>query len=368
MRIGISFLSFGKDIFAGIENSLYNLALGLAANEASVHVYSGRLSGNEDVIDGITVYRSDLLPSSLPDGDDTVRKSLSEKKSEISRELAEFVYGRDIDFLYVCDPLWGVAQLTEAWNLVKIPMLLSLHVLNTREMLRDSERSPFRIYTAVSDTLRSQVLEYASLRPFFTIPNSVDTHRFRPLGSHSGSRIVFCNARISPEKGIINLVSSFPTVLKALPDAELWLCAGESSFGDQRSHLREVRSVVEGLGIASHVQFLPKLAWDEIPEVTREAGVVVLPSYRETFGLAALEGMACGKAVIASRIGNLPALIQGAGVLVDPGESLQLAEAIISILCDAERQARLGDAGVQRAQLFSNKRVAADLLRLMITC
>lgn len=131
MRIGISFLSFGKDIFAGMENSLYNLALGLIGLGASVHVYSGYLSGSEDMVDAIEVHRSAFLPSSLPEGDITVRCWLLRNKSEILSELAWFISEHRIDFLYVCDPLWGIVQLTEAWDVINCPMLLSLRVLNT---------------------------------------------------------------------------------------------------------------------------------------------------------------------------------------------------------------------------------------------
>jgi iron(II)-dependent oxidoreductase len=363
MRIGISFLSFGKDVFAGIENSLYNLALGLRHNGASVHIFSSGLSGSEASVDGIPVHRSSLLPSTLPNGDETVRAALATNREAIRTEMAAFVRERAIDVLYVCDPLWGIAQETAAWEVFDCPMLLSLRVLNTADLLTNAKRSPFRLYTAVSASLKEQVLHYVELSPMAVIPNSINVQHFQPYGNATSTLIVFCNSRISPEKGVIDLVLSFPKVVQSVQGAELWLCAGAFPFGDPGKSLRAVQNAVADLRLQHCVRFLPKLRWCDIPSVIHQAAVVVLPSHSETFGRGALEGMACGKPVVATRVGNLPSLVGDAGILVPPESPDCLSEAIITLLKDTELRTTLGSRGVDRATPFSNERIAAELLR-----
>lgn len=364
MRIGICFLSVGIDIFAGIENSLYNLAKGLVSAGASVHFYSGLLSGTETTLDGIPVFRSCLLPSKLPMGDDTVRAALSERKDEIREEIGEFVDQRQLDVLYVCDPLWGVAQNVEAWKKVSVPMILSLRVLNTIDLLHAAYSAPFRLYTAVSDSLREEVLQHVMLSPFITLPNSVDTESFCPREPSTDSRIILCNARISPEKGILDLVRSFPAVLAVYPDAELWLCSGDFPFGDRREYLHQVDMAITSLSISPSIRFLPKLEWSGIPDMIRQARVVVVPSLRETFGRAALEAMACGIPVVSTRAGNLPDLLAGAGVLTDAVSPDQLSSAIINVLENDTLYQSMRQRGLEQAQLYSNTRIAKMLISL----
>jgi glycosyltransferase involved in cell wall biosynthesis len=81
----------------------------------------------------------------------------------------------------------------------------------------------------------------------------------------------------------------------------------------------------------------------------RGAATLVLPSSHEGFGLTALEAMACGTAVVASRAGNLADLVEGAGLLVPPRDEAALAAAIATIVDNAELRRRLGQAGPGRA-------------------
>jgi glycosyltransferase involved in cell wall biosynthesis len=90
----------------------------------------------------------------------------------------------------------------------------------------------------------------------------------------------------------------------------------------------------------------------------RGAAAVVLPSLHEGFGLPALEAMACGAPLVASRAGNLPGLVGEAGVLVEPGDPAGLAQALRAVLDDAALAARLREAGPRRAEPYSWRRTA----------
>jgi glycosyltransferase involved in cell wall biosynthesis len=267
--------------------------------------------------------------------------------------------------LFVCDPLWGVVLLTEAWRTIDCPLLLSLRVLNTPDLLRRAAQAPFWLYTAVSDSLRRDVRQHEDLKPFEVLPNSVDSQRNQPAELPEGGTIVFCNARISPEKGVLDLVQSFPAVMRTVAKAELWLCGGDSPFGAPSAYRQRVLQAIDDLGIGHCVRILPKLRWDEIPATIHAARVVVLPSHAETFGRAALEAMACGRPLVVTNVGNLPWLVQDAGKVVDAGDPVQLAAAITASLLDDEQARRMRLLGIARAADFTNERVAARLLELL---
>jgi glycosyltransferase involved in cell wall biosynthesis len=365
-RIGIFFLSFGENIFAGIENSLYNLALGLINHGVEVHVYTGFLSGDDDRIGQISIYRSRLLPDTLPEGDDTVRRSLLANRLEIIDEIVEFVRNRRITHLFVCDPLWGIIQPTKAWKQINLPIILSLHVLNRTDLLTEALQVPYVFYRVVSDSLKQQILAQVKLERLITIPNSIDLSRFYPDPNGlplSGPPVIFCNARIAPEKGIIFLVQSFAPILKRFPDAELWLCGGEFPFDDQVNYPSQIRETIRALGIQENIRILPKLEWVKIPEIIRRSHLVVIPSLRETFGRGALEAMACGKPVVVSNVDNFPHLVQDAGLLVAPESRSDIELAIIRLITDETLSNALGRRGVQLAAQYSNEVIAGTLLR-----
>lgn len=98
----------------------------------------------------------------------------------------------------------------------------------------------------------------------------------------------------------------------------------------------------------------------------RGAACAVVPSLHEGFGLPALEAMACGAPLVATRAGNLPALVGEAGVLVEPGSADALLEGVRAVLGDGALAARLRAAGPVRAAGFSWRRTAemtADVYR-----
>ncbi len=133
--------------------------------------------------------------------------------------------------------------------------------------------------------------------------------------------------------------------LARLPDPRLVvLVAGD---GSQRNAL-QARAERHGLG--ARVRFLGRV--DDVAAVLAAADVAVMPSRQEGLGVAALEAMATGLPVIASRIGGLPeAVVDGeTGCLVPPGDVAALAAAIAGLAADPERARRLGAAGQARVQ------------------
>ena len=111
------------------------------------------------------------------------------------------------------------------------------------------------------------------------------------------------------------------------------------------------------LGVEKDVRFLGKL--DSTAELLRSSDLFLLPSQTESFGLAALEAMACGVPVIASRVGGVPELVVHGetGALAPVGAVDTMASAALQLLCDPERAHAAREAAVRRAAQFTADRI-----------
>jgi glycosyltransferase involved in cell wall biosynthesis len=138
----------------------------------------------------------------------------------------------------------------------------------------------------------------------------------------------------------------------------LWI-AGE---GPERSALE---SRAAALGVAARVRFLGRR--EDKADLLAACDLLVLPSRREGLGVAALEAMACGRAVVASRVGGLADAVvhERTGLLVAPEDPDALAAALARLTRDAGLRARLGAAGPGRiAEGFSAAQMCDAYARL----
>jgi N-acetyl-alpha-D-glucosaminyl L-malate synthase BshA len=109
------------------------------------------------------------------------------------------------------------------------------------------------------------------------------------------------------------------------------------------------RELVEGLGLTDRVRFVGVV--DEVAPLLAEADLLLLPSETESFGLVALEAMASGVPVIASRVGGLPEVVEHgvSGFLEPVGDVDAMADRALAILSDCATRNRFGRAGRERA-------------------
>jgi alpha-1,3-rhamnosyl/mannosyltransferase len=112
-------------------------------------------------------------------------------------------------------------------------------------------------------------------------------------------------------------------------------------------------SRVEGSRHAGRIRLAGFVADDKLATLYRGADALLFPSRYEGFGLPALEAMALGTPVVAARAGALPEVVGDAGILVDPDDPDALATALLELLADADRRARLRAAGLRRAGGFT---------------
>jgi glycosyltransferase involved in cell wall biosynthesis len=176
------------------------------------------------------------------------------------------------------------------------------------------------------------------------------------LGLEPDVPIVFASGRAMPYKGIAILIEAAAR-LEAAGYQHVHM-----AFAGDGPKLPEFRRQAEGLGLR-RFHFLGKRG--DVPDLIRSAAITVVPStWAESFGLTVVEGMAAGTAVIASRVGGIPELIQDGenGLLVPPGDPEALASALRRLLDDPALRTRLGRRAREEAHArFSIERTAAEL-------
>jgi glycosyltransferase involved in cell wall biosynthesis len=129
-------------------------------------------------------------------------------------------------------------------------------------------------------------------------------------------------------------------------------------IGDFATEVDKLRQIADSLGLASRVRFVGERR--DVSRLLASADIAVLASDREGSPLAVLEYMAAGCAIVATRVGGIPAILRDGveGVLVDPGQANQLAETIGELAQDATRRAELGRAArARQADDFSLRAV-----------
>ncbi len=228
---------------------------------------------------------------------------------------------------------------------------------------------------AVSAGMRADILATYPAVPadrVHVIHNGIDTREYTPdpgtdvlerYGVDADRPSVVFVGRITRQKGLQVLLRAAAQLAEA---AQLVLCAGQPDTADLAA---EVTDLVTGLqarrsGVVWLSGMLPKR---EIIQLLTHATVFACPSLYEPLGIVNLEAMACGAAVVASRVGGIPEVVTDGdtGLLVPPGDPAALAGALNALVSDQDRAAAMGRKGRERAVAdFSWPAIAAQTAAL----
>jgi N-acetyl-alpha-D-glucosaminyl L-malate synthase BshA len=248
-----------------------------------------------------------------------------------------------------------------------IPVVTTLHGTDITIVGQDPSFAPVVNYsinesdgvTAVSDYLRQETLAHFDVqKDIEVIPNFVDMNRFRRTNKEHFKRALCPNG----EKVLVH-VSNFRPVKRAPEVVEVFHRLREEGLavklllvGDGPDRV-PAEHLARRLGVYEDVRFLGKQ--EPVEEILSIADVFLIPSGSETFGLAALEAMACGVPVVASDIGGLPELVVDGktGFLCPLGDVDAFTERTRQLVTDDALHMRMAEAARGRANVFEVDRI-----------
>jgi len=190
------------------------------------------------------------------------------------------------------------------------------------------------------------------------IPCGVDTNLFMPgdqaaaraaLGLDDRPRLLYVG-RLAPIKGLETLLDAMARLRAAGSRVHLSIVGGDADE-PVNGHEGELRARLARLDLGGTVTFVGAQPQERLRAWYVAADATVLPSHYESFGMVALEAMACGIPVVASRVGGLQTTVRDGvtGLLVPESDPVALAGALDGLLADADLRYRLGREGVQWA-------------------
>ena len=155
---------------------------------------------------------------------------------------------------------------------------------------------------------------------------------------HLHGRVLLYTGRLAMNKHLESVIRLLPELVKEFPDLTF------AAVGEDHGQLAAWRELSHKLGVERHVFFLGHLSRGELVEAYRACDAYVLPSDYESFGIVLLEAMACGKPVVATRVGGTSDIVtdRETGLLVPFGDDAALKQALLSVLGDEALRRALG--------------------------
>jgi D-inositol-3-phosphate glycosyltransferase len=326
-------------------------------------------------------------------------------KPDLINYLPEFVSGiqkfateKGIRYDLIHSHYWlsGIAgeALKKSWHVPLVHMFHTLGLMKNRvarspeemegDYRIDGER---RVLRAADRIIAATPAELAQLQFLYQtdehkvtiIPPGVDTSRFYPIPSDearaaigvppSGCMILYVG-RIEPLKGVDTLIRAMSIMhqtgaLRECPQG-LMIIGGDpqASPDEMNAEMARLQALCRELGMEDIILFLGKRDQDFLPYYYSAAEVLVMPSHYESFGMVALEAMACGTPVVASQVGGLAFLVQDGitGYVVPDGDPQALADRLIYLIREPQLRRKMGEQAAAYAQEYAWDQIANRIL------
>lgn len=328
-------------------------------------------------------------------------------KEELASHIPEFADGiltfareKSLKYDLIHSHYWmsGIASidLQKEWRVPIISMFHSLQKLKNQiarsaeeregQYRIDGEERVIRHSTCIvtatpAEEQQLTTLYHADPQRLYSIPPGVDTSHFYPIpgdeakavvGIPEKDRMLLFVGRIEPLKGVDTLVRAIAHmrklgVLGKCPHY-LAIIGGEPDVSPENmdAEMKRLQELCHTLGIGDLVLFLGKRDQNLLPYYYSAAEVVIMPSHYESFGMVALEAMACGTPVVASQVGGLAYLVQDnvTGVLIPDGDPIALGETLTRLIRNDDLREQLGDQANEYAQAYSWEIIAEKMKKL----
>jgi len=325
-------------------------------------------------------------------------------KRELARHIPQFVTGiqsfieeKGIHYDLIHSHYWmsGVAAGSLSDNWAGIPILQMFHTLgemkNRVARSEDEREGSYRldgerqVIKRVNRIIAATPAEKAQLEWLYKanpekitiIPPGVDTSHFYPIppdearqfiGLASDARLILFVGRIEPLKGIETLIRAVACLrLKDLREpVQLAIIGGNPDVAPEEmsTEMARIQNMCDELTVGKMVVFLGRRDQNTLPYYYSAAETLVMPSHYESFGMVALEAMACGTPVIASQVGGLAFLVQDGitGYTVPAEDHNALCDRLTLLLGNEVLRQKMGTAAAELALKYDWKKIASKIV------
>lgn len=324
------------------------------------------------------------------------RQELADYIPEFVEGVKQFAAEKDIRYDIIHSHYWmsGIAaeSLSEAWG--GTPILHMFHTLGEmknrvarseaeregqyringeKQVLRRADRV---VVATLAELTQLRFLYKANDRKLVVIPPGVDVCHFYPIpadeakmyvGLKPEDRMVLFVGRIEPLKGVDTLIQAMSCLQwKEERPVHLAIIGGDpaASPEEMSAEMARLQKLCDDLAVGQTVVFLGKRDQDKLPYYYSAAELVVMPSHYESFGMVALEAMACGTPVIASEVGGLAYLVRDGetGFTIPDQEPETLCEKISWLLNDHHLHETMSRRAVEYAQDYAWEKIAKQIV------
>ena len=339
---------------------------------------------HEDAGDCIQWINPNVRVIHLPGGpDEATVGGLYAHLPEFLREVQDFQEENELDYDVVHSHYWLSAWLGQRFaRSLGIPHVVTFHTLalikmqsragesepEEREQVeREAMLTADRI-VAFSGHERDAMARLYGAAPerVMLAPCGVDLAKFRPLDQKevrrqlglNGEKVLLYVGRVEPLKGLDLLVETAAQMEAGEEEVRMMVVGGG---GPGEPETDRVMRLAEERNVNDLIDFVGRVNHDDLPLYYNAADVCVVPSYYESFGLVALESMACGTPVVATRVGGLPTIVQHGhtGYLKSWRCPEAFANSVEMIICSSGLQESMGMAARRRAEQMGWANVAA---------
>jgi len=328
------------------------------------------------------------------------KKELTAYLPEFVAGIKNFVQNKDAHYDLIHSHYWmsGVAalELKTEWNIPVVHMFHTLGVMKNRvaqspeelegEYRIEGERkvlkSVDRIVAATpAELAQLQWLYQSDVRNIVVIPPGVNLSHFYPIPTDEAKEVIGVPAsghmllfvgRIEPLKGLDVLIEALALINQEGILDTCRLCLSviggdpEATNEQMNSEMKRLQTLREKFGLQDMITFLGQRSQDTLPYYYSAAEAVVVPSHYESFGMVALEAMACGTPVVASQVGGLAFLVQDGetGFHVPDGDAQALSERLTVLLKDNKLRHKMGNNATAFASQYSWDKISNRLIKV----
>jgi D-inositol-3-phosphate glycosyltransferase len=318
---------------------------------------------------------------------------------EYTDQILEFASSKGLHYDLIHSHYWmsGLAaeKLGQSWG---VPVIQMFHTLGKLKQLvaqnMEEAEGDYRVQgeshvieiadriVASTSTEKQQLTNLYNADPakIEVIPPGVDLHHFYPIppdeakeyvGVPLDKRMLLFVGRIEPLKGIKTLLKAL-AILRQNGQAGEKLCLAviggdlEKDQTKESQEMKLLRELREEYQLQDMVTFLGKRSQDSLPYYYSAAEMVIMPSHYESFGMVALESMACGTPVIASMVGGLIHLVEDGinGYHVPVEDPAALSQRIAGLLDDKALRYRMGHDAFAFAKEYSWENISIRIIEL----